>query len=122
MHELGAASECRALLLQASSMHPSEWIAVCRNSIGVIVVAARTSEHARKGGNAVARIVRLTEPLREQPVSEADAPANANPELIQGPTVLRDAQVLGAHNESRGQTWADGVNHAFPAGALSPLL
>ena len=57
--QLGAACDCRSLLLHTSSLHPSPWMAARKHSMSVFVFAPRTTTHAQKHGWALLLPTRL---------------------------------------------------------------
>ena len=122
LRDLGKASECRAMFLLTSSMHPSPWLAARQHNMSVVVYAPRLNQHAQMHGHALAVSVRLTRLLREAQQDEQPPLTRSDLQIIEGPTVPADVQVVEAYDISRGNQWFEGLNRMFAGADLHRLI
>ena len=120
-NDLASVSETVGLVLITSTMHPSSWLAARKHNMSVVVWGPRTSMHSRKHGIALAKSVTLTRYFTEDKNGPNPPITASTLELIEGPQLGADSQVLEPYDVSRGDAWVDGLNPFFQPEELSKL-
>lgn len=112
---LGKSDASNVAILITGSAHPGSWLALRRVQATVFVHTARLNPHALGHGMAVARRLRAQD---LQPVDTTSAQKFAHSgafEMIEGPDLSDEPQVIEAWDVTQGETWYEGLNLVLPA-------